>query len=151
MAGDTGDYGQARRPDESGHRAVAQEDDVRIEAWAASREHCLAEAVAAMVECFADVSGVRPTGVGRIRLGEASDDDLLAALLDEVLYRLEEYGQVPVDVEADAAEGGLDVRLAVAGLSDVRLTGAAPTSVTWEDLRIGPGPCGWSCAVTVDG
>ncbi|WP_149549120.1 archease [Streptomyces marokkonensis] len=151
MVGDTGDYGQTRRPDESGHRAVAQEDEVHIEAWAASREHCLAEAVAAMVECFADVSGVRPTGVGRIRLDEASDDDLLAALLDEVLYRLEEYGQVPVDVEADEAEGGLDVRLAVAGLSDVRLTGAAPTSVTWEDLRIGPGPRGWSCAVTVDG
>ncbi|MEU5520400.1 archease [Streptomyces sp. NPDC047860] len=150
MVGDTGDYGQARQPDESGHRAVAQEDEVRIEAWAASREHCLAEAVSAMVECFADVSGVRPTGVDRIRLDEASDDDLLAALLDEVLYRLDVYGEVPVDVEANEAEGGLDVRMAVADLSDVRLTGPAPTAVTWEDLHVAPGPWGWSCAVTVD-
>ncbi|AZM58571.1 MULTISPECIES: archease [unclassified Streptomyces] len=150
MVGDTGDYGQARRPDESGHRAVARDDEVRIEAWAASREHCLAEAVSAMVESFADVSGVRPTGVGRIRLGAASDDDLLAALLDEILYRLDVYGQVPVDVEADEAEGGLDVRLAVAGLSQVRLTGATPAAVTWEDLHVTPGPCGWSCAITMD-
>ncbi|GGV64788.1 putative protein archease [Streptomyces griseoloalbus] len=151
MVGDTGDYGQARRPDASGHRAVAQEDDVRVEAWAASRENCLAEAVVAMVECFADVSGVRPTGVGRIRLDEASDDDLLASLLDEILYRLEVYGQVPVDVEADEAEGGLDVRLAVAGLTEVRVTGPVPTDVAWEELRIGPGPYGWSCSVTIDG
>ncbi|MFI8089862.1 archease [Streptomyces sp. NPDC086080] len=151
MAGDTGAYGQERRPDASGHRAVAQEDDVRIEAWATSRENCLAEAVAAMVECFADVSGVRPTGVGRVRLDEASDDDLLAALLDEILYRLDAYGQVPVDVEAVEAEDGLDVRLVLAPLSDVRLTGAAPTAVAWEELRIGPGPYGWSCAITVDG
>ncbi|MGC3002108.1 archease [Streptomyces sp. G35A] len=151
MVGDTGDDGQARRPGESGHRAVPREDDVRIEAWAGSRENCLAEAVVAMVECFADVSGVRPTGVGSIRLDEASDDDLLAALLDEVLYRLQVHGQVPVDVEADEAEGGLDVRLAVAALADVRVTGAVPTAVAWEELRIGPGPYGWSCAVTVDG
>lgn len=150
MVGDTGDYGQAGQPDASGHRAVAQDDEVRIEAWAASREHCLAEAVSAMVESFADLSGVRPTGVDRIRLGAASDDDLLAALLDEILYRLDAYGQVPVDVEADEAEGGLDVRLAVAGLSQVRLTGAAPAAVTWEDLHVTPGPCGWSCAITMD-
>lgn len=150
MVGDTGGYGQERRPDESGHRAVVQEDEVRIEAWATSRENCLAEAVTAMVECFADVSGVRPTGVGRVRLAEASDDDLLAALLDEILYRLDEDGQIPVDVEADEAEGGLDVRLALASVSDVRLTGDAPTAVAWEELRIGPGPYGWTCAVTVD-
>ncbi len=150
MVGDTGGYGQEGRPDGSGHRAVAQEDEVRIEAWASSRENCLAEAVTAMVECFADVSGVRPTGADRIRLEAASDDDLLAALLDEILYRLDEYGQVPVDVEADTAEGGLDVRLAVAALTDVRRTGAAPSTVSWQDLHIGPGPYGWTCALTID-
>ncbi|MFD3623974.1 archease [Streptomyces sp. NPDC058698] len=149
MVGDTGGYGQESRPDASGHRAVAQEDELRIEAWAKSRENCLAEAVAAMVECFADVAGARPTGVSRIRLDEACDEDLLAALLDEILYRLDAEGQVPVDVEADEAEDGLDVRLALAPLSDVRLTGAAPTAVAWEELRIGPGPSGWSCACAI--
>ncbi len=124
--------------------------DIRIEAWAACREHCLAEAVLGMVECFADLSGVRPTAVDRIRLGEASDYDLLATLLDEVIFRLQVYGQVPVDVEADEADGGLDVRLATTALADVAITGAVPTAVAWDELRIGPDPYGWSCAVRVD-
>ncbi|MFI8191851.1 archease [Streptomyces sp. NPDC085946] len=150
MVGDTGDDGRVRRPGGSGHRAVPHTADIRIEAWAGSREHCLAEAVLGMVECFADLSGVRPTAVDRVRLAEASDDDLLAALLDEVIYRLEVHGQVPVDVEADEADGDLDVRLAVARLADVEITGAVPKAVAWNELRIGPGPYGWSCAVTID-
>ncbi|MGW0615643.1 archease [Streptomyces sp. NPDC002788] len=150
MGGDTGDGGQVRRPGECGHRAVPHPDDIRIEAWAACREHCLAEAVLAMVESFADVSGVRPTATDRVRLAEASDADLLASLLDEIIFRLEEYGEVPVDVEADEADGGLDVRLAVAALADVRITGAVPRAVAWDELRIGPDPYGWSCAVRVD-
>ncbi|GHC47874.1 hypothetical protein GCM10010309_02970 [Streptomyces violaceochromogenes] len=103
-----------------------------------------------MVECFADVTGVRPTAVDRVRLPAASDDDLLAALLDEVIFRLEAYGQVPVDVEADEADGGLDVRLAVTGIADVEITGAVPVAVAWDRLRMRPDPYGWSCAVTVD-
>lgn len=125
--------------------------DVRIEAWGASRECCLAEAALGLVSSFAAVSAVRPTAVERVRFTEdASDDDLLAALLDEVVYRLEVHGQVPVDVAADAAGGGLDVRLAVAPLADVEITGAAPKGVSWHGLRIGPDAYGWSCAVTVD-
>ncbi|WP_369197935.1 archease [Streptomyces djakartensis] len=150
MGGDTSDGGQVRRPGECGHRAVPHLGDIRIEAWAACREHCLAEAVLAMVETFADVSGVRPTATGRVRLADASDDDLLAGLLDEIIRRLEEYGEIPVDVEADEADGGLDVRLAVAGVADVAITGRVPTAVAWEELRVGPDPYGWSCTVRVN-
>ncbi|MFB8244410.1 archease [Streptomyces sp. NPDC055952] len=149
MGGDTSEGGHVRQPGECGHRKVPRPGDIRIEAWAACREHCLAEAVLAMVETFADVSGVRPTATGRVRLLDASDDDLLAGLLDEIIYRLEEYGEIPVDVEADEADGGLDVRLAVAGVADVEITGRIPTAVAWEELRIGPDPYGWSCAVRV--
>ncbi|MEU1852461.1 archease [Streptomyces sp. NPDC019990] len=150
MGGETGDGGQARQPGDWGHRTVPRPGDIRIEAWAACREHCLAEAVVGMVECFADLSGVRPTAVDRIRLSEASDYDLLASLLDEVIFRLRVYGRVPVDVEADEADGGLDVRLATTGLADVALTGAVPTAVAWDEVRIGPDAYGWSCAVRVD-
>jgi SHS2 domain-containing protein len=151
MVGDADDDREARRRGESGHRAVSQHTaDIRVEAWAADRERCLAEAVVGMVGCFADVSGVRAADVTRVRLAEGSDDDLLAALLDEVIYRLEVHGQVPVDVEAEDAGGGLDIRLAVAGLGDVEITGTAPRAVAWQDLRIGPDAYGWSCAVTLD-
>ncbi|MFJ8630407.1 archease [Streptomyces sp. NPDC093568] len=150
MVGDTDDDIQARRRGESGHRAVPHPDDVRIEAWGVSRERCLVEAALGMVECFADVTAVRPTSVERIRLAQDSDEGLLTALLDEVVERLDVDGRVAVDLEADVTEGDLDVRLALADLADVRVTGATAEDVSWHGVTIGPGPYGWSCAVTVD-
>ncbi|MBD0422435.1 archease [Streptomyces sp. TRM S81-3] len=150
MVGESDDERAARRQGVSGHRLVPHTADVRIEAWGASREECLAEAALGLVGCFADVSAVRPTAVERVRFAEASGDELLAALLDEVVYRLEVHGQVPVDIETEAADGGLEVRLAVAALADVEIVGAAPKGVSWHELRFGPDAYGWSCAVTVD-
>lgn len=150
MVGDTDDDIQTRRSGGSGHRAVPHTADVRIEAWGASRERCLVEAALGMVECFADVTAVRPTSVERVRLTEDSDEDLLTALLDEVVFRLDVDGRVPVDLEADTTDGDLDVRLALAELADVEVTGATPKGISWHGLHIGPGPYGWSCAVTVD-
>jgi SHS2 domain-containing protein len=150
MVGDTNDDIQARRLGDSGHRAVPHTADVRIEAWGVSRERCLVEAALGMVECFADVSAVRPTAVERVRLAEEQDDDLLTALLDEVVFRLEVDGQVTVDLEADTVDDGLEVRLALAGLADVEIIGSVPKGISWHGMRIGPGPYGWSCAVTVD-
>ncbi|CAM5258661.1 archease [Streptomyces aurantiogriseus] len=150
MVGDTDDDRLARRQGSSGHRTVPHTADIRIDAWGTSRERCLVEAAMGMVECFADVTAVRPTAVERLQLDEASDDDLLTALLDEVVYRLEVHGQVPVDVEAESTDAGMDVRLAVATLADVEIIGAVPKAVAWHELHMGPDPYGWSCAVTVD-
>jgi SHS2 domain-containing protein len=150
MVGDTDDDIQTRRRGGSGHRAVPHTADVRIEAWGVSRERCLVEAALGMVECFADVTAVRPTSMERVRLAENSDEELLTALLDEVVFRLDVDGRVPVDLEADTTDGDLDVRLALAELEDVEVTGATPKGVSWHGLHIGPDPYGWSCAVTVD-
>ncbi|MEU5095578.1 archease [Streptomyces sp. NPDC020996] len=150
MVGDPDDERQERRQGSSGHRSVPRAADVRIEAWGTSRERCMAEAVLGVVECFVDVGAVRPRAVERIRLAGASDDDLLSALLDEVVGRLETYGEVPVDVEADATDDGLDVRLAVARPAGAEGAGALPRNASWHELRIAPDAYGWSCAVTVD-
>jgi SHS2 domain-containing protein len=135
---------------ESGHRMVPHTADVRIEAWGSNREQCLAEAVLGLVECFADISGVRPSGVQYVRLAEGTDEDLLAALLDEVIFRLEVHGEVPVDAEVEALDGGLEVRLAVADVAAVQVTGAAPKAVALHELHLSAGPYGWSGLVTVD-
>ncbi|EST36700.1 hypothetical protein M878_00980 [Streptomyces roseochromogenus subsp. oscitans DS 12.976] len=50
-----------------------------------------------MVERFAEVSGVHPTAVARLRLAPSSDDDLLVTVLDKVPYQLETAGRIPVD------------------------------------------------------
>lgn len=150
MAGDMDNDRQVRRPGECGHRAVPHTADMRIEAWGASREQCLVEAVLGMVECFADLSGVRASAVRQMRVDEGSDDDLLAALLDEVIFRLEVHGEVPLDVEAETDDGGLDLRMAVTDVRSVPITGAVPKAVSWNELHLAPDPYGWSCAVTVD-
>ncbi|MCF6525460.1 archease [Streptomyces sp. JJ36] len=151
MVGDPSEDVQARRRGAAGHRAVPHTADVRIEAWGPSREQCLVEAARGMVGWFADVSGARPAAVHRLHLADTGDADTLAALLDEVVYRLEVYGEVPVEVEArPAAGGGLDVRLGVTGLDAVPRTGSAPKGVSWNELRLAPGPYGWSCAATID-
>ncbi|MER8161971.1 archease [Streptomyces sp. NPDC094472] len=150
MVGDTDNDREARRQGESGHRTVPHTADVRIEAWGATREHCLAEAALGLVECFADTSVARTAAVERIRLAEGSDEELLTALLEEVIYWLEVPGRVPVEVETDACDGGLEVRAALAEFADVEIIGAVPKGVSWHELRIGPDPYGWSCAVTID-
>ncbi|MGW6563884.1 archease [Streptomyces sp. NPDC054975] len=150
MVGDTGNGEQVRRPGAGGHRTVPHTADVRIEAWGTSREQCLVEAVLGMVECFADVSGVRARAVRQVQMAEGSDDDLLAALLDEVVFRLEVDGEVPVDVEAETIDGGLDVRMAMTDVRSLPITGAVPKAVSWNELHLAPDPYGWSCAVTID-
>ncbi|WP_149182252.1 archease [Streptomyces sp. TRM49041] len=146
MGGET----PVRLPGEGGHRSVPHTADVRIEAWGGSREQCLGEAVLGLVECFADVSAAHADAVWRLRLAEVSDDDLLADLLEEVVFRLDVHGEVPVDVEVETTDGDLDVRLAVARLARVRITGSVPKAVSWNELHMAPDPYGWSCAVTVD-
>lgn len=130
--------------------------DTRLQAWAPTREECLAEAVAALVDTFADVTGRKPQRTVVADIAAGTDEDTLAGALDEVIYVVETSGMVPVGVRAEAvaprASQPFVVRLhlAVAALSDVEITGPAPKAVTRHHLRIGRGPAGWSCEATVD-
>lgn len=143
---------EADRPGwSSGHRSVPHTADVRVEAWAPTRELCVAEAVAAVVETFLEASAsTRATGAHVCRLTADSDDDLLVAVLDEVVYLLDTAGKVPIDVEVQPLEHAVDVRFAT---TDVRLlsqVGAVPKGVSLEEVSLAPGPYGWSCSATVD-
>ena len=48
-----------------GHRTVPHTADLRIEAWAPTREECLAEAVRGLVDSFAVVAPQPPQGLGQ--------------------------------------------------------------------------------------
>lgn len=135
----------------SGHRGVPHPADLRIEAWGPTRERCAAEAVAGLVESFADVSGVRPSGGVRVDVPPGPDADLLVAVLDEVIYRLEVDGAVVLDAAlAEAPDGGFTARLATGDAAEAVGTGAVPKAVSLHDLRFGRDARGWSCAVTID-
>jgi SHS2 domain-containing protein len=131
-----------------GHRSLPHIADIRIEAWAATREGCLAEAVAGLVEGFADVSGVAPAEHVTAELAADTDEDVLVAALDEVIYLLDTRGAAPVHTEVEP--GGLRLRFGVAPVEDVELTGAVPKAVALHELHFGPGEQGRSCTVTTD-
>ena len=119
----------------AGHRSVPHTS--RFEAWAPNRDECLAEAVLALIEGFADTTRAGVTGEMQIWIEAADDDDQLARLLGEIIHRLHTDSVLPVDLEiSEPQSGGLDVRLAVVPLCDVRLTGPVPEEILLAEVSM---------------
>ncbi len=136
----------------AGHRTVPHTADLRVEAWAATREECLAEAVRGLVGSFAAVAGRRPFRRASCEMTARSDEDLLVALLEEVIYRLDADGEIPASVTVRPAPGGgVAVSFALVPVAAAEITGAVPKAASLHELRCAPDATGrWSCAVTVD-
>ncbi|MGE5292976.1 MAG: archease [Micromonosporaceae bacterium] len=135
-----------------GHRTVPHTADLRIEAWAGTREECLAEAVRGLVESFADTAGAHPRRTIERLVSAEGDADLLAAVLDEVIYGMDVDGEVPVRVAVrPAGGGGVNLVLSLAEATAVEIIGAAPKAVSFHELRCAVDGAGlWSCGATVD-
>ena len=133
-----------------GHRFLPHTADVLIEAWGPTREDCLAEAVTATVETFADITAVPPSGSATVLLPDGTDEDVLVAVLSEVIVRLDVDGALPVEVEVRRAEDAVELVLGLAPLHHVRIIGAAPKAVSWHRLRCAPTSGGWACSVVLD-
>jgi SHS2 domain-containing protein len=141
----------------TGHRILPHTADLALEAWAPARGECIAEAVRALVESFADVRAAIPRQTIAFTAVEATDEDLLVRVLDEVIYQLDAAGLVPVNVSVDEpADGGqgraarADVRFAAAPGSDAEPTGPVPKAVSLHELRFARDGTLWRCHVTVD-
>lgn len=147
----------------AGWRRVPHTADLRVEAWGPDRETCLAQAVRGTVAAFVDLTPARAaTTTRRTRRvvvtsprpggpeGDAAAADLLVALLDEVVYRVDADGEVPVDVDLTAHPDGLRADLTMVEVAALPLVGAVPKAVTLHGLAVGHGPEGWHCSVTLD-
>ncbi len=137
-------------PLRAGHRAVPHTADVRIEAWAPTREKCITEAARGMVETFADVRDAEPQTVRRRTLVAASDEELLVAVLDEMVFLMDAAGELAVRAELTPTPTGAEVDLGVVPTRLLEQVGAVPKAVSLHELRLEPGPEGWSCSVTLD-
>lgn len=144
------DYANQPYRDTAGHRTVPHTADIRVEAWAGSRERCVAETVLGAVDSFVDISGAHPTRMHLFQLATGSDDDLLAGVLDEVIYLLETTGEVPVDIELEPIDDTVDVRFATIGAEELPQVGAVPKGVSLHELTLTAGPAGWSSSVILD-
>jgi SHS2 domain-containing protein len=134
-----------------GHAARAHTADVVIEAWAPDREGCLAEAVVAAVEVFADTS--RSSGGDErgfsIRAGDT--DRMLVSLIEELMTLVDADGVVPVAIHLEpAADGGIVATFTVVPLDEVELIGPAPKGVSYEGLEAGTDGTAWRCRAIID-
>jgi SHS2 domain-containing protein len=137
-----------------GHRRVLRAADVVVEAWADSREECLAEAVQALMECCVRVDDVVPDACVMIVLSGETDEALLVAVLDEVIHQIEANGRVTVDVSVDertvAAKGQVEVRLATVPVEAVERVGTAPATVAVHGVRFGCVDGVWRARLQLD-
>ena len=135
-----------------GHRTVPHTADLRLEAWGPTQEACLAEAVRGVVDSFAVVAAARPRHTAERRFIASSDEDLLVAVVEEVVYRLDADGEIPVTAAVrPAPEGGVVLTLALADVKEAEITGAAPKAASLHDLRCAVDATGrWSCGITID-
>ncbi|MFD7581782.1 archease [Kitasatospora sp. NPDC059817] len=139
----------------SGHRTVPHTADLRVEAWAPTAEGCIGELVHAVVGGFADLSGARIVGERGCTVLAVSDADLLAGVLEEVVYRMDADGELPAGLALGPIRGldgarTVEVRFRMADAATAALVGAVPKAVSLHDLDLRAGPDGWTCRVTVD-
>jgi SHS2 domain-containing protein len=138
-------------PGDIGYRVLPHTADTRIEAWAPARAACLEAAVRALVSTFADVTGAEATDSIGESFAESTDEDLLVAVLEQVIYLVEVVGVVPVTVDfVDQKAGRLVGSFAVAPLEAVQICGAAPKAIALSDLVFEDRDNKWRCLVTID-
>jgi protein archease len=133
----------------SGRRSVPHQAEVRIAAWAPSREECVAQAVMALVESFADTTEAGQTGVVDLAVAAESGDELLTNVLDEVIGLLDTVGRIPLEARVRRLDGGLDIRMRMTDVDRAELVGALPKGVALCELRFGRRAAVWSGQATL--
>nr|WP_246331227.1 archease [Saccharopolyspora hordei] len=123
--------------------------DIRFQAWGGTREECLEQAARALVAAFADVAEDAPARTSEVVLG-GDDEQVLLAVLDEIVYRLDVEGTVPRDVGVRTTSSGTVLRLSEVDADRVRFTGAAPKAISLHGFSFTHDQRGWRCEITVD-
>lgn len=124
--------------------------DLRIAAWAPTREQCVSEAVKAMVESFLGTGLPPPTATFESRVTGSGDGDLLAAVLSQVIRHFRAARQIPAATEVLATPTGLRVRCEMADAAGLIPVGSIPKAVSRWGSRCGHHYDGWWCSVTID-
>lgn len=133
-----------------GHRVVPHTADVVLEAWAPTREACLAQAVQALAASFVDARGA-PTRPVPFTVRPDTDDELLVRLLDEVVFLVDARDLLPLTADvAAASDGGLTGTFAAAPIETVEVVGAPPKAVAHHGVLLERRRDHWFARVTID-
>jgi SHS2 domain-containing protein len=124
--------------------------DLRIEAWAATRESCIAEAVDALVGSFVGPARPMPSSRSTFEVTGVTDAELLRAVLSKVITGVLERHEVPITTAVSSTENGLEVSCHTVSAAAILPTGAIPKGVSRQNARCERLPSGWWCAVRID-
>lgn len=134
-----------------GHALVSHTADCIIEAWGPDRAACMSEALTALVESFAEVSGSAPRRTLALAAQPGEDADQLLGLLEEVIYTVDALDAVPVRFHlAETGDGRIAGEMEVVEAGRARAVGPVPKGVSYQALAFGRADGGWRCHALVD-
>ncbi len=133
----------------AGHWTVPGPRADRVEAWAPTRLGCVAEAVAGVIEAFADVGDQQPSRYHRVILPGREDPEVLRAVLDEVLYDVRSVGVLPVWISLRSRPEGAELEIGGIDTDEVRAPQRAPVRVSLHRLARRPGSREWTASVVL--
>jgi SHS2 domain-containing protein len=134
----------------AGRRTAPHTADLLLEAWAPSRARCLEEAALGLVETFARPRAGAPTRRRALHRSADGDEELLLAVLEEVVYVVDAWGEVPVAVGISVDGKGVDGWLEVVELGDVEVVGPVPKGVSRHELALTESDGTWTGRAVVD-
>jgi SHS2 domain-containing protein len=134
-----------------GHRSLPHTADVIIDAWGPDQAACYEEAVAALVETYADPRDAVVIGERAVDVPPAPAEDMLLDFLDEVIYAIDVADGIPVRARVRASgDGGLRASLSLADPTSVEPAGAVPKAVSRSGLEVTHHDDTVQCRVLVD-
>jgi SHS2 domain-containing protein len=138
-------------PNLRGHHSLPHTADVMIEAWGPDLAACCEEAVAALVETYADAADASIVAERALYVPPAPAGDMVVDLLDEVIFALDVAEGIPIRAGVRAgSDGGLEARLILADPASVEPAGAAPKAISRSGLEVTRGPDMVRCRFLVD-
>lgn len=134
-----------------GHQLVRHASDCTVEAWASDRSCCLTEALAGLVESFADVPEEAVTGEWPLGVAASGAGDQLVSLFEDVIDALGVFGVVPVRFHlTEAEDGGIAGDMEVVSADKVHVVGPLPKGVCHHGASMTRVGAQWRCHVRVD-
>jgi SHS2 domain-containing protein len=137
--------------DRAGFELLPHTADVMISSWGSTVEDCLGAAVRGLVSSFADVRAAEEQRTVSFACDPGGEPELLARLLEEVVFVVDAYDVVPVRVSmARTGDGGLAGEFGMVERGAVTVVGPAPKAVTRHGLRCDRVDSTWRCQVVID-
>ncbi|MFI5610760.1 archease [Amycolatopsis sp. NPDC051903] len=138
-----------KRPKTAARRPV-HAGDLRIEAWADTREACIAEAVDAVVGSFLGPTRPAPSSLSSFRVTGRTDAELLQAVLGRVIATVLEQQEVPVATVVSTTAEGLEVLCRTVSAAAILPMGAIPKAVSGARPLCHRFASGWFCSARID-